>query len=66
MDSGTLTKFIQSVGVSDYSKTKRLATIRNRSELIGELLKDSGVTKNYNRTSDLEKAMQNAGIYYKF
>lgn len=66
MDSVALMKFVQSVGVKDYSKAKKLSAVRNRNELISELLKDSDVTKNYKRASDLEKALISAGLYYKF
>lgn len=66
MDSETLMKFIQSVGVRDYSKAKELAQMRNRTDLIDKLLDDSDVNKNYKSRSDVEKALKDAGLYYKF
>ncbi len=66
MDSETLMKFVQSLGVSDYGKAKKLAAIRKKDELVGELLKNTDVIKNYKRESDIIAALQSAGIYYKF
>jgi len=59
-------KFIQSLGISNYSKAKELAQMRNRTDLIGKLLEDSDVKKNYKTRSDIEKAMKDTGFYYKF
>ena len=66
MDSDALMKFIQSLGISNYSKAKELAQMRNRTDLIGKLLEDSDVKKNYKDRSDIEKAMKDKGFYYKF
>ena len=66
MDSGVLMNFIQSLGVSEYDKAKELSNLRNRDELIRELLKDSGVSKKYKRESDIKSALESAGLYYKF
>ena len=66
MDSETLLKFAQSVGISSYSKAKDAAKERSRDKFMDKLLEDSGVTNRYKTKSDLEKAMRAAGIYFKF
>jgi hypothetical protein len=66
MDSEELLKFIQSVGITDYSKAREISSLGDRNKLIQKLLENSSVRKNYDKSYKLEEALKQAGLYYKF
>jgi len=59
-----LEEIVRSFGITEYSDVKRILSIRSREEFINEILIHPRTKAR--RKSDVEKALKDKNLFYKF